>query len=732
MPQQNKNLFDAIREMRAKSGEQEERPFIAAIGEYARLTREVKKAKQRMHELERLGREKEATEMAHKILGLAQQKSDYNRNVLYKTKMDSDMMEWVPWMAGTEAEFDKLTGPATSPDKPPDKTEHKIRPHDNRMFRDFADEDTWLDPSARNERIGRIGPNAFEGWDERRPGTDWDDEASKIKAFSEMDRREALAAERAFTDPGDPTTFLRDYKSKEHYQMQRAYVKRYLDEKDYKDLFSVPESELPPRSHKEEVEPQRRGESDEDFASRKLRWDQAVYDVIRSRQTDRTSPGDYPKTAGQFDRSVLHLLKQIDAGEIEAEPHIFKEGTEKTRFGWAGLKHGGHHSKGPHEDDRDHASRTFGVHTGVGYYAPNTRLAGGSWNFYPIKGHADPEVAATYEPSKQRLDYESAIAGDVDPHLVHSGQVYSKDQTEEDVYGHEELGSRYSGGIDPSTRGPQRTWDPFMGGGIPAGWTSKPDADGPPVQPARHIKTGTLSGIWVHDAGGEKGGIRRKDPKKQLYSASEMVKHTISALEAGGVTTGDYVGPWSWTGYEDYPGKGPGDIDGVYNYRDGAHTYTNQPLVRPSMGGSDALPDKPGGRGWMNYGINVSDYFKSVPDQKRPPGMLEQLVSGAAQGPMEKEYSGTFKGAQQGIVGPQPPPKPANANTFGPVPPPFTPSKTTPQHEFVSMWPEKIKPDPWTGAAPREVTDKLRSMDPRILEKVRENPQLRSIFNLEE
>ena len=248
MPQQNKNLFDAIREMQSKSGEQEERPFIAAIGEYARLTGDIKKAKQRMYELERLGREKEATEMAHKILGLAQQKSDYYNNVIFETTMDSDMMEWGPWMAGTEAEFDKLTGPAKSPDKPPDKTEHKIRPHDNRRFRDFSSENTWLDPSARNERIGRIGPNAFEGWDERRPGTDWDDEASKIKAFSEMDRREALAAERAFTDPGDPTTFLRDYKSKEHYQMMRDHAKPYFDEKGYKELFSAPESELPPRS----------------------------------------------------------------------------------------------------------------------------------------------------------------------------------------------------------------------------------------------------------------------------------------------------------------------------------------------------------------------------------------------------------------------------------------------------------------------------------------------------
>lgn len=42
-----------------------------------------------------------------------------------------------------------------------------------------------------------------------------------------------------------------------------------------------------------------------------------------------------------------------------------------------------------------------------------------------------------------------------------------------------------------------------------------------------------------------------------------------------------------------------------------------------------------------------------------------------------------------------------------------------------------IKPDPWTHAAPREATDKLKSMDPSILKKVRGNPQLRSIFNLE-
>ena len=65
------------------------------------------------------------------------------------------------------------------------------------------------------------------------------------------------------------------------------------------------------------------------------------------------------------------------------------------------------------------------------------------------------------------------------------------------------------------------------------------------------------------------------------------------------------------------------------------------------------------------------------------------------------------------------------------------PSKRSPFVPFSEIYPggvpteETVKPDPWTHAAPREVTDKLKGMDPSILKKVRENPQLRSIFNLE-
>ena len=42
-----------------------------------------------------------------------------------------------------------------------------------------------------------------------------------------------------------------------------------------------------------------------------------------------------------------------------------------------------------------------------------------------------------------------------------------------------------------------------------------------------------------------------------------------------------------------------------------------------------------------------------------------------------------------------------------------------------------IKPDPATNAAPPEVTEQLRGMDPEIMNKLQQNPQLRSIFGLE-
>ena len=45
--------------------------------------------------------------------------------------------------------------------------------------------------------------------------------------------------------------------------------------------------------------------------------------------------------------------------------------------------------------------------------------------------------------------------------------------------------------------------------------------------------------------------------------------------------------------------------------------------------------------------------------------------------------------------------------------------------------PKDIKPDPYTGAAPPEVAEELGGMDPEIMLKLRQNPQLRSIFGLE-
>ena len=45
--------------------------------------------------------------------------------------------------------------------------------------------------------------------------------------------------------------------------------------------------------------------------------------------------------------------------------------------------------------------------------------------------------------------------------------------------------------------------------------------------------------------------------------------------------------------------------------------------------------------------------------------------------------------------------------------------------------PKSIMPEADTGKAPPEVTEELRGMDPSVMEQLRENPQLRSIFGLE-